>query len=144
MLLHSRIRLDCFSQAARHLVPRLAIEDPPRLLLVPAAPLLEKERHLRSKTLVPQIDRPPGINWARSRSRFAADDHPVDAGEVQGRPVPEEGLKREEPSLNQEQIGHHRLGCWISDELAGHFEQDCGQELRHRRLQPDGRTALDI
>jgi hypothetical protein len=79
-----------------HLVPGSAAERPPRLFLVPAAPLLEEKRNPRTSTLIPHVDRPIRIHGTSLGTRLASNNHPVDAFEIEVAQRPEQWLQREE------------------------------------------------
>jgi hypothetical protein len=59
------------------------IEFPSRSFFVDAAPLLEEERYFLREAAIANLTYPFGLDLARSRTGFAADDDPVDAGEGQ-------------------------------------------------------------
>jgi hypothetical protein len=52
---------------------------------------------MRADAAVPQVTHPAQVQRPEIGAAFPADDHPVDARQVQGRQGPEEGLEREEP-----------------------------------------------
>src|SRR5207247_1869308 len=64
--------------------------------------LLEEERNTEGPATVPQVTRPRMIHWPPPWARLAADDYPVDAGEVQGGQRAEQGLRADEPDSGRD------------------------------------------
>ena len=73
----------------------------------PLSPLFEEERHPGGGALVADRPRPGGMHRPRARPAFAADDHPMDAREIEAAERPEQGFEREEPYR----------GCGVADVL---------------------------
>ena len=61
------------------------------------APLLEEKGDTVLSAQVPNVEDPPFLHGARLRPAFAADDHPVDAVEIEVSHRPQERLDGEEP-----------------------------------------------
>ena len=72
-----------FCRRIRKLVVGATIEVSPGGRLSHAAPLLEKERDLGGATLGTDRLHPRGLHGAGAGTAFAADDHPVDSGQVE-------------------------------------------------------------
>src|SRR5207253_2039992 len=80
----------------RHLIPGAALQLAPRLLFIDAAPLLEEERYTRGLTLSADFDHPFLRHRPRSGPRFAADNRPMDAVQIEVRDRPQQWLDRQE------------------------------------------------
>lgn len=57
--------------------------------------MLEEERHALGEALITDLDRPFEMQRTSTRAALAAEDHPVDAGEIDGAKRAEERLYRE-------------------------------------------------
>lgn len=82
-----------------HAVVGLAVERSSELRLLHAAPLLEKEGDFGAAALIAEADDPVAVQGASAVAAFAADDDPVDVGEVEGAEVFEEGFDGEEGGM---------------------------------------------
>src|ERR1035437_89301 len=80
------------------LVPLPAFKQSAPCLRRAAAPLFEEEGYVHFQALITDTDRPPRIHCPRSGTAFPADDHPIDAFEVQFTYRPDERLNREKTS----------------------------------------------
>ncbi len=67
----------------RHGVIRFALQQPAILLLVHAAPLLEKEGHVVMGTIIFYVKRPVFIHGVRSGTGFTADNDPIHMVQIQ-------------------------------------------------------------
>ena len=65
-----------------HFVPGAAFESATGSFLLNASPLLKEEWHVSFYTLVADVGHPFRGHWARTWSRLAADDRPIDAAQV--------------------------------------------------------------
>ena len=75
-----------------YLVPGAAVQDAARTTLHRTVPLLEEEWHAGAQALIKDLADPVRIHWSRARTGFPADDHPIDAAEIQLREWTEQGL----------------------------------------------------
>lgn len=64
--------------------------------LLNAAPLLEEEGDAGAVALFLDVEDPLAVHWAGTGAAFAADDYPLDAGEIDRADVFEEGFDGEE------------------------------------------------
>ena len=85
-------------EGERKLIVGAAVERPAGLVLACAAPLLEEEGHPLRATLATDVDDPVSKHRPRAGAALAADDHPVDAAEVEWSQVFQQRLDREEPN----------------------------------------------
>ena len=83
------------------LVPSLPLVDAPRPLLVHAAPLLEEKRCPRNVTGIFDLIDPSNVHGPRARARLAADDRPVNLGQISALCAPDERFKRNEPDIGR-------------------------------------------
>src|SRR5439155_19650864 len=74
-----------------------AVEAAPVLTLPPAAPLLEEERDLRDAALVAYRHDPLRRDRPRTRAALAADDHPVDTGQVKAAEILQQRFDGQKP-----------------------------------------------
>ena len=91
-------------RSCRILVPGAAVQQAPACLRREPADLFEEQPNPHADAAVPQVTHPAQVQPPEIGAAFPADDHPVDAREVQGRQGSEEGLKGEEPSLNEGRV----------------------------------------
>src|SRR5258708_15250328 len=84
-------------RSCRILVPGAAVQQAPACLRREPADLFEEQRNLHADAAIPQVTHPAQVQRPEIGAAFAADDHPVDAGQVEGCQRSEEGLEREEP-----------------------------------------------
>src|SRR5262249_29058566 len=80
-----------------HLVPRAAVEHAPGDVLSNPTPLLEEEPHITRDALIANRTNPCRVHRACAVTTFAADDHPVDALQVELLDRPEQWLYAQEP-----------------------------------------------
>jgi hypothetical protein len=59
----------------------------------PLSPLLEKERHAGDQALIAYPARPIGMHGPRSGAALTADDHPVDAAQIERPKILEQRLQ---------------------------------------------------
>src|SRR3990167_7823988 len=69
--------------AVGHFVVGSPAEIPASPVLLDAAPLFEEERDTRLAALVEDRCRPLGLHRTRFRAGFSADDHPMDAAQLE-------------------------------------------------------------
>lgn len=62
--------------------------------LLHTAPLLKEERHAGRRALIAHLRHPPNVQRTRARPGLAAQDDPVDAGQVQRRQRSQQRLSR--------------------------------------------------
>src|SRR5690625_130454 len=68
----------------------------PVLLCPDSSELLDENRHIGFPALLEDLQRPFELHLSRFRTRFAPDDHPVDALQIEVRHRADERLDREE------------------------------------------------
>lgn len=78
--------------SARPLAPLPIIKHPAPGFWPESAPLLEEEGHFGSDAQIAYRARPFELHGSRARAAFAADDDPVNAGEIEGFDRPDEGF----------------------------------------------------
>lgn len=107
----------------RPLAPLPIIKRPTARFRPETAPLLEEEGHFGSDAQIAYRAGPFELHGSRARSAFAADDDPVDAGEIEGLDRSDEGFDGKEANFGR---------CLAEMAHAGEF----GAVL-DRRTEPD-------
>ena len=73
------------SQRLRHFIPRSVVQRPARFLLEYAAPLFEEKGGSAVYGIIANLSHPVRFHPPRARPGFPADDHPIDARQIQAR-----------------------------------------------------------
>ena len=96
-----------------HLAPRSSVQQPAPVcvatvvfrggivrvrIVTEVAPLFEEERHTFREALVSEVSHPVNVCGTDLRTRFPADDDPIDFIEVQGAKRAQQRLKTEKPA----------------------------------------------
>ena len=79
----------------RHPIVSATAQHASRSLFVDAAPLLKKERHTGRVTLTMYLGHPLFQHRSSTRPGLAADDHPIDAMQIETSERPDERLNGE-------------------------------------------------
>ena len=123
----SLIKIAC---STRPLAPLPIIERPTPGFWPESTPLFEEEGNLGIDAQIAYRARPFEVHGSRARSAFAADDDPVDAGEIEGLDRSDEGFDGKEANFG------HRLAEMAH---AGEF-----RAVLDRRAEPDVRGGAVI
>ena len=83
------------------LTPFFPIQCPTPGFWPESAPLLEEEGHFGSDAQIAYRAGPFELHGSRARSAFAADDDPVDAGEIEGLDRSDEGFDGKEANFGR-------------------------------------------
>src|SRR5690349_2083674 len=81
-LLSDRRRRNYARPPIRHAVEGTAIQFPSRVRLPHPSPLFEEERDSRDFALLFNAEHPVRLHWPRAVAALAANDDPVDVGQV--------------------------------------------------------------
>src|SRR5690606_115832 len=109
---------------ARELVVGAAVEEAAGLALLDVAPLLEEEGDLLGAALTADRAHPGLVHRAGAGAALAADDDPVDAGEVELAEVFEERLDGEEADRGRGVVELFDPGQAVLAILDAHAEPD--------------------
>src|SRR5271168_3891732 len=82
------------SSMCRHFVPCATVQNSPSSLLVPTAPLFEKERNSLTLTLFLNFDHPFRIHRSGARPRFTSDNYPIDSIKIELAKGSQQGFQR--------------------------------------------------